>query len=371
MGSPEALGLYERSLTLRPNYTTAHIRYGQALLQAKRYEEAAKEFRAALQADPTSSHAYLGLALITLTQGNVQEARGILLKALEVNPRHGEVHGLLSEVYRRLNMPEESRQELLISQALPKKTPLTDEVGYQMIDEGVSSYWYELRGRGYLERGSYEAAVHELKLAVQAVDDPTLHDTLGAAYLYLRKYPEAAKEHRAALALNPKSVVSMNNLASALFEMGQVNEAMLWVKKAIEVQPNFAASYAQLGRLSLRLGNRAEAIRAFRRGLEKVPGDPELSLRLAWQLATASDASFRNGADAIQLAELVCKKSNYQNPDSLDVRAAAYAERGETAKAAKLAERAYQIATASRQMQLAKRIQAHLNFYQAGSAYRE
>jgi tetratricopeptide (TPR) repeat protein len=370
-GSPEAIPLFERSLNIRSNYAPAHLRYGQALFQAKRLEEAAREFNKTLEIDPKSSHAYLGLARIALINASLQAARTNLQKALELNREHREAHGLLAEVYRRLNMQEEAQRELVVSQQLPKKTALQDVEEAELYKEGVSSYWYEIRGRAYLQQGSYEAAITELKKAVQASPDPRLHDLLGVAYLYLRQYSEAMHEHRAALALNPTSVRSMNNLASALFEMGQTGEAISWLKKAIQLQPTLAYSYSHLGGLYLRTGQKAEAILVFRRGHEQLPRDPQLALRLAWLLATASDLSLRNGTKAVQLADAVCKEEQYRNPESLDVLAAAYAEGGELGNATKYAEKAYRLATASGQTELANRIQVHKRVYEGGHPYHE
>ncbi len=371
LGSPEALQLFERSLALRPDSAQAHIRYGHALFQAKRLEEASREFNAACNSEGGSYDAYLGLARIALSQGTLEVARTNLQKALESNPNHSEVHGLLSEVYRRLNMPEDAHRELLTSQKLPKKKPLTDKFELEMIAEGVSSYWYEQRGRAYLEQGSYEAAIQELKLAVETVSDPRLNTTLGVAYLHWQKYPEAAEQFNTALALNPKSVYAMNNLAAAFFEMHKVEEAIFWLKKAIQIQPDFASSYEHLGKLYLRLGKKPEAVQAYRRGNERLPDDPNLALQLAWMLATSSDFSLRNGSKSIQLAEVICKNNNYQDPQSLEVLAAAHAEKGEFANAAKFAQRGYEIAAASGQVELANRIKGQLKYYEGSTPYRE
>src|SRR4030095_4464090 len=68
-GSPDALKYFEQSINLKPNYLEARLRYGQALLDAGRLEEAARQFVKATEIDPKSSHAYVGLARISLNQG--------------------------------------------------------------------------------------------------------------------------------------------------------------------------------------------------------------------------------------------------------------------------------------------------------------
>ncbi len=165
MGSAESLKFYKQSSTIKPDYPATHLRFGEALFQAKRLEEASREFNAALNTETNSSHAYVGLARIALTSGNYEAARTSLEKALQSNPNYGEAHGLLSEVYRRLNRSEDANRELGLSQQLPKKKPLQDKLELELLAEGVSSYWYDLRGRAYADQGYYEDAIRELKLA--------------------------------------------------------------------------------------------------------------------------------------------------------------------------------------------------------------
>ena len=372
MGSPEALSFYEQSIAQKPDYSATHLRYADSLFQAKRFEEASKEFNLTLNTDKSSSNAYVGLARIALTTGNLDSARSNLEKAVQANPKHGEVHGLLSEVYRRLNLQEDSNRELQLSQQLPKKKPLQDKLELELIGEGVSSYWYELRGRAYLDQGYYEDAIKELKLAVQySPSDSRLLSTLGAAYLQSRNYDEAAQQLQASLALNPNSVNAMNNLATAFFEMGKTDEAILWLKKAIQKEPSFAGSYDHLGRMLLRSGKRPEAFQTYQQARQQFPEDSTLALQLAWILATSSDDNLRDAEKAFQLADGVCKTKNYGDPECLYVLAAAYADAGQFDGAIKLAQRAIQISIKSGQSQLVVQIQNHLKSYEASKPIRE
>jgi tetratricopeptide (TPR) repeat protein len=372
MGSPEAFQFFEQSIKLNPKYAATHLRYGDALIQAKRNEEALEEFNTALNMDPNSSNAYVGLARIELTKGNLDASRKHLEKAKQINPNHGEVHGLLSEVYRRLNNQEEANRELQLARELPKKKPLQDKLELELIGEGVSSYWYELRGRAYLDQGYFDDAINELKLAVKySPKDARLLATLGVAYLQAQKNPEASQQLRASLALDPKSVSVMNNLASALFELGQTDEAIELVNKAIQQEPEFAGSYDHLGRLLLRAGRKGEAFKAYERAMQQFPEDQTLALQLAWMLATSSEPNIRDARRSFQLADGVCKTNKYTDPQCLYVLAAAYADTGDFSGAIKLAQRADQIAMASGQNQLSNQIKIHLKSYEEGEPIRE
>jgi len=368
-GSAEALKYFEQSLALKQNHPAARLGYGQALLDAGRLEEASDQYLKALQIDERSAHAYVGLARIALMNGVVEEAGSLLQRAINANPRMGEAHGLMSEVLRRLNRPQDAAREAMVSQQLPKVTPIPDELLAALAGEGVSSYWLELRGRAAMERGDYAGAERELRKAADATKDPRLHDTLGVVYLYQRKYSDAAQEHRKAIELNPKSAISRNNLAAALFEMGQESEALSIIEKAIEMEPQLQYSYLHLARLNIRSGKRAAAISVYRKGLEQNPQNHDLTMQLAWALATTPDASLRNGPDAVRLAETAALRS--PGAEALDILAAAYAEAGQFDRAVGAAERAIAQAESNGRKQLVERIRIHLKAFKAGRAYHE
>lgn len=369
MGSAEAIPYFDRATKLKPGYAPAWVRSGQALFDAKKADEAAQKFQTAIELEP-SSHAYVGLAGVYLSSGRLEESLSTLLEAVRLQPQHGEAHGLLSEVYRRLNRPTEAQRELWISQQLPKRTPLTDQQMGDWANEGVSSYWYDVRGRSYLQNGQYEAAVKELTMAANTTNDARIYDTLGIAYQYLKRYDEAAKYHQKALELQPNSASMLNNMASVHFEKGNLPKALEFMEKAIRAEPGFAYSYHHLGQIHLRSGNRRAAIAAYRLGNKQLPQNPQLAIQLAWLLATSSEPSFRNGKEAVQLAESAISRMPSQDPQTLIALAAAYAENGQF-------DRAIGAATSARQMlgtgtnELAQRLDSHIALYKQKKPYRE
>jgi protein O-mannosyl-transferase len=369
-GSTEAVGYFERATLLKPEYAPAWIRLGQALLSAKRPDEAATKFQRALQLQPTS-HAHIGLARVYLSQGRLEESLSNLLEAVRLQPRHGEAHGLLSEVYRRLNRPQNAQAETWITQQLPERTPLPDMEMGQWANEGVSSTWYDIRGRSYLEQGRYDDAVKELTLAANAKADARIYDTLGIAYQYVRRYDDAAKYHQKALELQPKSGAMLNNMASVHFEKGNLPKALEYMERAIQAEPTFAHSYHHLGQIHLRKGNRKAAIAAYQRGHERLPQNTQIATQLAWLLATTPDASLRNGQEAVRLAEAVSKSTPVQDPQTLVALAAAYAETGKFDLAVTTASTARELLGNSGKNPLVRQLDSHIASYQQKKPHHE
>jgi tetratricopeptide (TPR) repeat protein len=283
IGSPNAIPLFELSLKAKPDYAPLHLRYAQVLFAAARFEDASEQLNECLKLDPKSADAYLGLAQIAQIADNLKDAQSSLLKAIELNPDLSEAHALLAEIYRDQNQQEQFEKEIIRSLKLPKKVPPPDPELNDFLMEGVSSYWYELRGRTLLQKGDYDGAIHELQQAVKANPEPRIYDTLGIAYQSQKQYREAIEQHRAALSLDPNSAGTMNNLATALVESGKTGEAISYLNKAIEAQPDFVYSYLHLAQLQARSGNFDQAIETLKKA-EPLANTDALKKQIRMQL---------------------------------------------------------------------------------------
>ncbi len=101
------------------------------------------------------------------------------------------------------------------------------------------------------------------------------------------------------------------------------------------------------------------------------PSEPAPVKKLAWVLATCPDATIRNGAESLQLAERAMTLSRTADPEALDTMAAAQAEMGRFDEAAKTAEQAMFLATRQNNHTLATRIADRLGLYLTRTPYRE
>jgi tetratricopeptide (TPR) repeat protein len=92
---------------------------------------------------------------------------------------------------------------------------------------------------------------------------------------------------------------------------------------------------------------------------------------LAWLLATCPDASVRDGAKAIELAQQAVKLSGGKDPGFLDTLAAAYAEAGHFFQAVETARKALVLAKQQKQQLLVHSLRARIALYEAGKPFRE
>ncbi len=368
-GSKGALDEFARALALRPDYSPAYVSYARALYDAGDLDRALLTFEKAAELEG-SPHAYFGLAMIMLSRSELEACREHLLTALKIEPQYPDAHRLLAEVLRRLGQPGEAARHLGIAQNLPGVTPLSDPVYDELTGKGISAFWYRERGLVYQATGRLEEAILQFRTALEIKPDPEGHNYIGNLLQRLGRFDEAIGQYRTALQLESNNYAAVNSLGQALFESGRVNEAVHWAEGALRLHPEAPDVYLSLGTFYMRTARDAEAIATFQRGLEQTPNFAPIAMRLAWLLATSPKAEFRNGKEAIELAKSACEESDFQDPEALDVLAAAYAETGQYEKAVTTARDALDKVAATDKHE-ARQIEYHLKFFESRRPYRQ
>jgi len=178
-----------------------------------------------------------------------------------------------------------------------------------------------------------------------------------AGILLVRGQTNAAIEHyERALSRRDGNVAAHYGLAIALASERKVDAAIGHFQKALSIQPDNIQVSNYLGALFASKGELSSAITAWRQTLAFDPDNATATSQLAWVLATASDAKFRDGQEAIVLAQRVIR-SDGENPIVLRTLAAALAESNRFTEAAETAERGERIAEASGDSDMAENLQ--------------
>ena len=203
---------------------------------------------------------------------------------------------------------------------------------------------------------------------------------------------------------SPDNAEARNNLGDALLQKGSLSTRRIaQFRKVLEVNPESAGSTStsavrwpargvwtkpsstcgrpptptlDLPRLQYVLGdtfylrgNIPEALARWRKGLQLEPGDLPVLNQTAWVLATCPQASVRNGAEAVGLAERALQLSGGREPAVLDTLAAAYAEVGRFPEAVETARRAQTLATQQNKGPLAQKLTARIALYEAKAPF--
>jgi Flp pilus assembly protein TadD len=227
-------------------------------------------------------------------------------------------------------------------------------------------------GDALLHKGRMDEAITHCQLALEIRPGYSdAHNCLGFALLQKGQVDEAMSQFQEALKIQPALASAHNNLGMALLNAGRVDEAITHFRNALETEPGLAESHNNLGVALLRKGRVEEAVAHYQKALELQPDYAGANNNLAWVLATSPQASLRNGARAVELAQRANQLSSAGNLVILRTLAAAYAEAGRFPEAIATAGQALQLANDQSKTAWANALQSEIRLYQARQPFRD
>jgi hypothetical protein len=119
------------------------------------------------------------------------------------------------------------------------------------------------------------------------------------------------------------------------------------------------------------LGETREAMSQYARALLQTPDFPEALDGLSWILATDTHAEFRNGVEAMRMAERACELTGYKQAVMMTTLAAAYAETGRFEQATATATKANELASSTGQKAVAETCERLLESIKSRTPFRE
>ena len=315
------IALWTHALECTPDNSIAHNNLGGSLFKQGRTEEAIAHYRAALWLDPSHAKVHYGLGIALAKQGHPEEAMSHYREAFRIRPDFAEAHYGLGAIL--------------------------------------------------LQQGQTEEAMTHYREAFRIRPDyAEAHFSLGAALLQQGRAEEAVVQFKKGLEISPDDAQANKYLGTALMQIGRGDAAGAF-RKALELKPGDQEASFELGMALAKEGRFDEAILQYRKVLKSAPDSVETLNNLAWLLATCTEASLRNGAQAVQLAERAQGLTKGNDAHILDTLAAAYAEAGDFSNAMQTAQHALHLAEAQSDTDLANSLRRVLKLYGAGEPYRE
>ena len=317
----EAMASYETAIALVPSYADAYNNLGKVYLDMGQMDRALAHFEHAKRINPNDATFHYNVGRALIAKGALDRAERHLRDALDINPDLAVAYSNLGILELRRDRPDEAMRYFRL--ALSKDPDLV----YALFNIG----------KIHLDAGRTAEAIDYLHRAATSVeDDPTVlkrvYNTYGAALAQAKRYDEAVR----------------------------------WIARSLDTDPEFADAHANLGAVFLEGGRPDMAARAYNEAMRLRPDDPELMRRLAWVYATSADASVRDGDRAVPLAEAAWKAGDQADVQALITIAAAYAEAGRFDDAVRAASAAEKAAGASGQDRLAREAGRHLALYETG-----
>jgi len=160
------------------------------------------------------------------------------------------------------------------------------------------------------------------------------HMSLGVVYDRQGRDQAAIEQYVAALSRDPDNSQARVYLADAKMRLGQAAEAVPIYREALDKSPGSPRMQYSLAIADIKAGRYADARRVLEEVLAANPGSQVFTNALARILATAPDASVRDGPRALQMAKTLFEAT--RSPDVGVTYAMALAQNGNYDEAVKL-----------------------------------
>ena len=324
--------------------------------QCRDYRDIETLWRTTIARNPDCWMAYSNLGSFLSARGNVDEAIRDFRKALELWPNQSKDHNNLGKALVQKGRIAEAMDHFQTALRVSPEDPDTES------NIGAAS----------LQQGDADEAISHLRRAVEKWPrHAQAHINLGNALLQNREIDAAIAEYEKTLALPFDHAESHYSIGTALRQKGDVEEAIVHYRKALELRPDYANAHNNLGNALRQQGRTEEAVHEYEAALKSEPDSILAGNNLAWILATSPNASVRDGAKAVQLAQRANRLSGGSDPIILHTLAAAYAENRQFSEAVNAAQRALELADANGVASLAESLRSKLALYQAETPYRD
>ncbi|HEX8523059.1 MAG TPA: tetratricopeptide repeat protein [Tepidisphaeraceae bacterium] len=230
---------------------------------------------------------------------------------------------------------------------------------------------YNTIGLAYAAKGDTDGAMGAFAEALRLMPDfPAAHNNV-ASVLIIRKDFVGAEAHlREALRLEPLHWEAHLNLGRVLLVKRQPAEAEYHIREAVKLNSHDSRGHYELAKLLHMKGELAAAMAEYRAAVRENADSPAAN-NLAWILSTHPDAQYRNGREAVRLAQRLNSLPEKRSEASLDTLAAAYAEAKAFPQAQQTASEALELARKNGRAQLAQEIAGRLELYQQNLPYRD
>jgi tetratricopeptide (TPR) repeat protein len=129
--------------------------------------------------------------------------------------------------------------------------------------------------------GRYREAEEYFRKSLAGLDDATTHYNLGLLMSMTGRLPDAEREYRRALTLDPAHPDARGNLGPLLARMGRAREAADELRRLVTDDPDNVSALTNLGVVLIQQGRPQEARPHLEQALRLAPGMPQAQAALA------------------------------------------------------------------------------------------
>jgi Tfp pilus assembly protein PilF len=275
----------QKPAEFRPRYYLAEAQY-----QTGAFDQAETNYRMALDVDPKSAAAELGLAHALARQEKLSDAAPHYRKAAELDPRYHDDLLELAELFEKNRQPAEA---IAIYREFPSNAAAQEHLGQLM-----------------LESKQYADAIPRLESAYQQSPSEANRVALAAAYLFASQLDKALPLLNQAVAAEPANYDVRMMYARALRDRKQFPAAAVQFLEAAKLKPTESKTWGELGGMLYMMGNLQQSLAAFDKAREL--GEDTAG---NWFLRAIILDKLKQPKPALEAYEKFLSKSQGKNPD--------------------------------------------------------
>lgn len=275
----QAERLYREALNYDPNSSNLLTELAEAYLRNNRVNEAVQAFEKSVQVNKGNLRAYKKLGAIYLSIFEQERNRQRIPKEdtlkktirafesiIRLAPKDSNAYLVVARLYRYLGKPSKAIEILKNSLQI---IPFSEET-------------LTLLGRLYMDQNQIAEAIQLFENALKInSNSPMLLLQTGLAYQQLGDHQKAAEIFRRGLDDGPNSQFLRKNLAAALMDQGQIDEAETEYLKVVKKDPKDGEAFLGLGTISLKRQLYEQALQHLKKANAYLPNNVEASYKLA------------------------------------------------------------------------------------------
>jgi tetratricopeptide (TPR) repeat protein/V8-like Glu-specific endopeptidase len=205
-------------------------------------------------------------------------------------------------------------------------------------------------------------------LGANKKERPAEHFNWGIKHLEKKQYNEAIAEFTEVIRMDPGFPKAYLNRGIAYMGRKEYDTAIADFSQVIRIEPRDAMAYTNRGLAYSKKKDYDSAIVDYQLAIQIDPKEVSAYNALAWVLAACPKANVRNGRQAVEIATIACKLSEWMDPVALDTLSAAKAQSGNFREAVLWEKKAIELFADPEYTQKARE---RLKLYEKGKPYRD
>lgn len=214
---PRARAACMRALAVDPNLPASHVCLGTVALGTGEFDEAVREFQRAVDREPTSDEATLGLARAQARSGTPDAAEATYTRAIDLRPQYWATHIWLGTFYR-----EQARYVDAVREY---------EVATKLTPDNARALFILCGLQGSI--GWHDAALAACRRSTTLVPSVEAYSNWGMTLFRLRRFDEAVARLEDARRIGPDVYRLEGNMARAYYFAGRRTDAKAAYTRAI------------------------------------------------------------------------------------------------------------------------------------------